>query len=78
MKKVICINDMLYGKQLTIKFGKIYTASQCPVYPNNYDLAEHLRNPITGKLASYRKFLFADVSSIDETEFERSYNKELV
>lgn len=44
--KVKCINDTIKGRKLRLKIGTIYTASQCPVYRNNYVFA-----PITDQYA---------------------------
>lgn len=73
--KVICITDIhpdRGDKVKQLKIGEYYTASQCQVYPRNYDIAEV--PTFQGLPVSYRKEFFAPLSSIDETEFERNYN----
>ncbi len=72
--KVICIQDTHNGKKLLLEVGSIYTASQCPVYPDNYDLAE--LPTYMGRPASYWKHFFAPCSNIDETELIRERQKQ--
>ena len=66
--KVLCIDDIsTKGKKLEqIKIGETYTASQCPVHPNNYDLAEV--PTYKGYPVSYHKKCFIPLSDIDERE----------
>ena len=72
--RVICIQDTHNGKKLQLEVGIFYTASQCPVYPENYDLAE--LPTYCGMPASYKKYLFAPCSDIDETELIRERQTE--
>lgn len=74
--KAICLKNINHeGKVMRIEIGTFYTVSQCPVYPNNYDLAEIPTTP-SGRPVSYRKYFFAHISEIDETDFSRTYNEE--
>lgn len=77
--RVICIDDRFMGKDgFEPRCGEIVTvAGCCPVYKNNYDIKEYPRDK-RGALQSFDKNAFVPLSSIDETEFERNYNKELV
>ena len=76
--KVICIDDINHeGNKTQLKIGETYTASQCPVYPNNYDLLE-IPKTKCGRPVSYRKHMFIPLSSIDETEMIREYKTEPV
>ncbi len=75
--RVICIDDVFTDgvDGTTPRFGEKCTASQCNVYPDNYDILEHpcLRN---GILQSFAKRRFIPVSDIDETEMQRNYKTE--
>lgn len=56
--------------------GEIVTImGQCSVFPNNYDIVEY---PIdkNGTPQSFAKHRFIPLSEIDETTFERNYQKE--
>lgn len=80
--RVICIKDFtacLKGVDAgnNPKFGEIVTAHQCRVWENGYSIDEYLFD-FDGKGQSFSKANFTPVSSIDETEFERNYKKELV
>ena len=73
--KAICGQDTFNGKKLRLEVGVVYNVSQCPVYPDNYDVAElpdYMGHPI-----SYRKILFIPLSIIDETELIRERKTEL-
>lgn len=81
--KVICIIDKTWsskknpGDKSGPQFGEECTASQCPVHKDAYDIAEYPYNS-KGLPQSFMKSQFVPVSEIDETEFVREYNKELV
>jgi len=81
--KVICILPSEWGSEMTNSkangpsFGEICTAKQCAVHDDSYDIAEYPFNE-DGRPQSFVKKCFAPVSDIDETEFVREYNKELV
>jgi hypothetical protein len=67
--KVMCINNTnRLGDKMSIVVGEIYTASQCEVYPENYNLAEI--PTVFGRPVSYNKRHFAPLSDKDETETE--------
>lgn len=72
--KVICISNS--GVEKLIQCGVRYT-----VYFENekfYRLEEAKINPSTDQVMGFRKSRFIPISEIDETTFERNYNKELV
>lgn len=71
--KVICVQDKNQdGNKTQLTVGETYTASQCSVYPGNYDI--HELPMWNGRAVSYRKYCFIPLSTIDETEMERNYN----
>lgn len=70
--KVLCIDDsnLEYG---FLKYGDVYTVIG---EENHMGLICYFLEEIVGE--SYVKTRFIPLSEIDETEFERNYNKELV
>lgn len=76
--KVICITDInpRAGNKTQLIIGEVYTASQCPVHDHCYDLAEV--PTFKGFPVSYNKAMFAPLSDIDETTFNRNYQTEKV
>lgn len=77
MNKVICINDKpLFGEPEAVwilKTGNVYEVISELKY-NGFDYYELAEQPGVAYCVEH----FAPLSEIDETEFERSYNKELV
>lgn len=73
--KVFCIKQGPWsiGGYNGPKYGEILTASQCPVYPDNYDIEEYPVS-VNGIEASWAKRHFIPFSSICETEMEREYS----
>lgn len=59
------------------KYGETVTASQSPCYPESYFIHEY---PIgdNGVEQYFNKICFIPLSSIDETEMVREYNKQTV
>lgn len=80
--KVICINETGFvDKEVDpIKEGEIYTVIAHKTYDNKryYQLSELAINSKNHYPQWYASFRFIPLSSIDETEFEREYKKELV
>lgn len=76
--KVICIDGAKRGGEYyghlipKPKEGKVYEVLQHPYYDDCYLILE------LDSVGGYRKFRFAPLSSIDETEFEREYKTEKV
>lgn len=68
--RVICIDnsDMGLGKCPELTEGAEYTAIQCDVYPQNYQLLEVLFDPADGISVSYNKCRFIPLSEIDEKD----------
>lgn len=74
--KVMCIDDKpMDSRGIYPKFGEIVTVSQCPIFPQNYDVAEY-PNGKDGNPQSMRKTRFIPISDIDETELVKE--RELV
>lgn len=79
--RVICIDDrpgIETGETPPFKSGDILNAMQSVTYKDCYNISEHLFSEDGKSLKSWLKSRFIPLSSIDETEFERNYNKELV
>lgn len=75
--KVICINEVGdNGKKQQINVGAIYTANETPGRNTHYDLDE--LTTYMGVPVCYHKKHFAPLSDIDETTFERNYNKQTI
>lgn len=77
--RVICIDGAIHGDELVIwgqspmpKEGVVYQVSQHSGYDDCYLIIE--LDPFAG----YRKFRFAPLSTICETEMERNYNTQPV
>lgn len=79
MFKVICIKDGCKNPEMIPPVvGEYYTVTgMSTVYESSYYIKEPPLG-IGGKRASYQSCLFAPISEISETTFEREYNKEKV
>lgn len=75
--KVMFIGKLKYYNGHEPAYGEEVNVSQCPVYPTNYDVAEYPVNA-DGNAQSFLKTHFIPLSSIDETTFERNYQKEQI
>lgn len=75
--KVLCIDDLqCFG---LIHVGEIYEAEQCP-FPESYRIVGKEYYVYDGnryRLNLFKK-RFIPLSTIDETEMERNYKKQLV
>jgi hypothetical protein len=68
--KVMCINDGGFSacSDNVPTVGEIVTvAAQCPVFSDNWDIAEYLSDS-KGRPQSFKKKCFAPLSEIDEME----------
>lgn len=79
--KVICIDDGFNPKGVNdpenlskIKVGSIYTVKRFLERAYNFYEITHSREPYTGWITER----FIPISEIDETEFERNYQKQTV
>lgn len=79
--KVLCIKNGVWSVNgfkdpYGPKFGEIVTATQCPVYKNNYDILEYPLDT-DGTPTSYAKKSFIPISNIDETEMIKQREEQL-
>jgi len=77
--KVMCIDDRFQSPDIynnTPVYGEIVTASQCSKWGDCYEIAEYLKT-LNGRPQSFRKILFAPISTIDETELLEQRNNHL-
>jgi len=75
--KVICINGIDKHGIPIIPEGATVTATQCPVYPDAYDIAEYPYNS-NGVITAWGKRRFIPLSQIDEMELLEQRQTELV
>lgn len=78
--RVICIDDRFQSIDIynnTPVYGEIVTASQCPKWDDCYEILEYLKT-LNSRSQSFRKILFAPLSTIDETEILEQRTKEFV
>lgn len=75
--KVTCIDDspgVNTGQKPPFKFGEILTAYSINSFA--VQILEYPYSLVTGNQKSWNKSRFVPLSDIDETEFERNYQKQ--